>query len=406
MRNPARACYDQAEFQGLASLNILPDHSCRATTKKTMKIDFQNIKKDLTVFNATMARVYKEQGRYREELGSDQPGYQQSGCCPIHNDHNPSCSFSVMEDGTILFNCFACDAAGTIFDLVCAHRQWTMQENYSDIIRFIKESMQSDHDFSAITELQPAVKAVVPKETQPLTNIEEMGCETLRLSIFREHLKAQRMALMLGFAEETLMYMAARPWYALGLSPEGGLCFLYTDENRKYIGVKARLKEPWATRFGFSMNGNPYTIPGPTDSPFMKVCGTVTMWGIHAIPGSTHCIITEGETDAIAAMDAILHSGMPEKEFPAIVSINGAKNITLEKAEYFRGKHILLAFDSDRTGEEGKVKATSLLAGIAASVHALALPNGKKDVREANMSYQSYLIEEILSFTAIGKEAI
>lgn len=37
------------------------------------------------------------------------------------------------------------------------------------------------------------------------------------------------------------------------------------------------------------------------------------MWGIHAIPGSTHCIITEGETDAIAAMDAILHSGMPEK---------------------------------------------------------------------------------------------
>ena len=88
------------------------------------------------------------------------------------------------------------------------------------------------------------------------------------------------------------------------------------------------------------------------------------MWGIHAIPGSTHCIITEGETDAIAAMDAILHSGMPEKEFPAIVSINGVKSFNPERAEYFRGKHVLLAFDADEAGEEGKAKATSLLAGI------------------------------------------
>lgn len=373
-----------------------------------MKIDFQNIKKDLTAFNATLARIYKERGRslYRNELYSNRPGYQQTVCCPIHNDHNPSCSFSVMEDGTILFNCFACDAAGTIFDLVCAHKQWTMQENYSDIIHFIKESMKSDNDFSEIPTLQPAVKAIVPKEIQPLTHIEEMGCESLRMAIFLEHLKAQRMALTLGFAEETLMYMAARPWYALGLSPEGGLCFLYTDENGKYIGVKARLKEPWACYFGFSMNGNPYTIPGPTDHAFIKVCGTVTMWGIYAIPRSTHCIITEGETDAIAAMDAILHSGMPEKEFPAIVSINGVKSFNPERAEYFRGKHVLLAFDADEAGEEGKAKATGLLAGIAASVHALTLPNGKKDVRETNISHQSYLIGEILSFTAIGKEVI
>lgn len=373
-----------------------------------MNIDVQNIKKDLTAFNATLARVYKERGRslYLNELHSNCPGHQQTVCCPIHNDHNPSCSFSVMEDGTILFNCFACGAAGTIFDLVCEHMQWTMQENYSDIVQFIKESMQSDNDFYAIPTLQPAAKAVLPKETVPLTHLEEMGCHNLRLAIFREHMKAQRMALILGFAEQTLMYMAARPWYALGLSPEGGLCFLYTDENGKYIGVKARLKEPWATRFGFSMNGNPYTIPGPVNYSFMKVCGTVTMWGLHAIPMSTHCIITEGESDAIATMDALLHSGMPEEEFPAIVSINGVKIFNPERAEYFRGKHVLLAFDADETGEEGKAKATGLLAGIAASVQALTLPHGKKDVRETNMSHQSYLIGEILSFTAIGKEAI
>lgn len=70
--------------------------------------------------------------------------------------------------------------------------------------------MQSDNDFSAIPELQPAVKAVVPKEIRPLTHLEEMGCESLRMAIFLEHLKVQRMALTLGFAEETLMYMAAR----------------------------------------------------------------------------------------------------------------------------------------------------------------------------------------------------
>lgn len=54
------------------------------------------------------------------------------------------------------------------------------------------------------------------------------------------------------------------------------------------------------------------------------------------------------------------------------------KSFNPERAEYFRGKHVLLAFDADEAGEEGKAKATSLLAGIAASVHALILPNGKR----------------------------
>lgn len=48
-----------------------------------------------------------------ERLGAPDNKDQTRGICPFHDDKAPSCSFEVKAGH---FNCFGCDARGSIFD--------------------------------------------------------------------------------------------------------------------------------------------------------------------------------------------------------------------------------------------------------------------------------------------------
>jgi 5S rRNA maturation endonuclease (ribonuclease M5) len=109
---------------------------------------------------------------------------------------------------------------------------------------------------------------------------------------------------------------------------------------------------------------------------------TAGLWRVPAIKRATKgVIVTEGETDTIAALD----TGV-EQDGYAVVAKTGAGIFPDEAVEHFRGLNlpVFIVGDSDKAGREGASKTAAKLAEVC-EVHVVALPempDGKKDLRD------------------------
>lgn len=106
---------------------------------------------------------------------------------------------------------------------------------------------------------------------------------------------------------------------------------------------------------------------------------TAGLWRLPAVTRADKVIVTEGETDAIAALD----TGLEADRF-AVVAKTGAGIFPDDALPVFAGKTVFVIPDNDKAGHEGAAKTAAKLAEVA-TVHVVELPemaDGKKDLRD------------------------
>jgi len=79
---------------------------------------------------------------------------------------------------------------------------------------------------------------------------------------------------------------------------------------------------------------------------------------------SPECVVTEGEPDAIRALD----SGLDEWRKCAVVALPSASTIPAASLRAFTGKRVFLAMDCDEAGERARMTLIGRLSGIAAEI--------------------------------------
>ena len=91
--------------------------------------------------------------------------------------------------------------------------------------------------------------------------------------------------------------------------------------------------------------------------------------------------VTEGQWDAIALEYARARAGEPG----VVVAVPGANVFKTEWVDWLRGRDVYLCYDNDAAGAQGELKAASLLAGAAKSIHFFQWKDGEhsgKDLRD------------------------
>jgi len=91
--------------------------------------------------------------------------------------------------------------------------------------------------------------------------------------------------------------------------------------------------------------------------------------------------LCEGEWDAMALWECLRSLGVKED----VWALPGASSSTIKSAETFRGKQVMIVFDSDPPGERGMIKAGKLISAAGGEVKYLKWPEGVPvgyDIRE------------------------
>lgn len=106
---------------------------------------------------------------------------------------------------------------------------------------------------------------------------------------------------------------------------------------------------------------------------------TAGLWRLPAVTRAGKVIVTEGETDAIAALD----TGIEADGF-AVVAKTGAGIFPDDALPVFAGKTVFVIPDNDKPGRDGADKTAAKLREVA-TVYVVELPDmadGKKDLRD------------------------
>jgi len=148
-----------------------------------------------------------------------------------------------------------------------------------------------------------------------------------------------RVAKARGWKPETVRQLTYDP--CLGWH-EGKLAFLYDS------GVKLRWRENEQRRFAFAF-GKAHTL-----------------WRASLIVSTTRTVIvTEGETDGISAIDAGVEDANQET---IVVALPGASIMRVEWGPLFKGREVILCFDSDDAGRSAVRKFASIVAPYATAI--------------------------------------
>lgn len=269
--------------------------------------------------------------------------------CPMHEDRSPS--FAVFGTHHETCGCYPCGFKGDVF----AASQWmgrasTFPEAVKDVAAALGVSLPQS---TAGTATRPATAPPRPaKQPEPpfiLTDAERKTVAAARLA-FSDAFHAgepiiDRIAESLGFTRETLRLAA---WGSSGLglacpigSNEKWLCYAYPE------GLKWRNPHPKSTpRFRW--------IVGKATSP----------WRMEWVTDKTRTVyLTEGETDCMALME----SGLEADGTAACVASPGT-SFPREWAKLFKGKRVVLCFDSDNAGRAATATVAAILKGHAAEI--------------------------------------
>ena len=277
--------------------------------------------------------------RYYEDRFGDDPkttlkGSELHVCCPFHMDDNPSAHANV-ETGK--FHCKGCEAkAGSIVDF---HRRLDGDDTSAVVAanelfhRYIHPVIPPAVVKAAIHGLRdasPAVRAYPVDErfvSQEVIETHGIGWDGTR--------------------------------YTFPIENEFGLI---TNVRRYSQSGKAKM-----------VNYKP-----PKDSTEKRSFGSPTMlWPMHTIryaqDGST-VWVCEGEWDAAV----LLSLGIQ-----AVTGTNGSGSWPSQYNEFFRNKHVVIAYDNDKAGDEGAAKVTAELNDVALSIKRVRVPKKHgKDVSD------------------------
>ncbi len=287
----------------------------------------------------------KKRISFRELLAADGHHFKSGGsnalcCCPFHDDRNPSLSIFPSD---AYAHCFGCGWRGNIYAYEMDYKGVDFTEAWVNLNEWLLKGPRTGRKLvvprkepkptgaSLFTQMQrdDRNRYAVRLETDPW--IAERICQ-LRFERSGERWNPQTLRNMavdgpLGWAGDCLAFM-----YATG------------TKFRKWPGKE------------FIWEGE-----------------GLSLWRRHGLASATHVYLTEGETDAIAMVDA----GVEDDPNTTVIAVPGAGSFQPEWAEQFKGKAVTLCFDNDKAGEAGANKAGTLLQPYASEILTLNLGGAK-----------------------------
>lgn len=275
------------------------------------------------------------------------------GHCPMHDDRNPS--FAVFGQRNETAGCYPCGFAGDVFVVA----EWMGRAGaFPEAVRHVADTLGVHIPDDGRSPPRVATRTGMPiprPESKPeppceLTEAERETIHQARLA-FSDALHAgepiiAKIAASLGLKLETLQW-AARGESGLGIACSVGsskpwLCYCYP------AGLKWRNPHPKSTpRFRW--------IVGNARAPWR--------WEWAAKPEVETVFLTEGESDALALIEA----GLESDGTVACVASPGT-SFPRHWAPMFAGKRVVLCFDLDEPGMQAAATVAATLKGHAAKI--------------------------------------
>lgn len=277
----------------------------------------------------------KERISFRELLEADGHRFKGAGtnakcCCPFHPDRTPS--FSVHPNDGVA-HCFGCDWTGDIYKYVMESRSVDFTGAWVELNEWLLGGSRTIRKL--VTALPVAKPSTVQFTEEQHDERERYGKRLETDAWLAERLCQQRFEWNgERWNPQTLRHMAMDG--PLGWSGDC-LVFMYPTGNKF---------RRW---------------PG---KDFLWEGEGLSLWRRHGIPCATHIYLTEGETDAIALVDA----GVEDDPYATVVAVPGAGNFQQAWAEQFKGKVVTLCFDNDKAGQAGANKTGTLLKPYASEI--------------------------------------
>jgi hypothetical protein len=101
------------------------------------------------------------------------------------------------------------------------------------------------------------------------------------------------------------------------------------------------------------------------------------MYGLWLMPEKYDTVfVAEGEWDALVLLECLDQLKLKNT---AIIGVPGAGTFKPDVLPLLAGKDTYLFYDNDLAGENGKLKAAALLAGVTGKIHAIKWPKGFED---------------------------
>lgn len=268
--------------------------------------------------------------------------------CPFHDDHSPSCNID-DKSGTWLFKCWSCGAAGSLIDWHC--RLAGLDPGSREGLKSTAESTGLSLSSEPLTKAQKKTyaqrkanpKPIVHKPTKPKNpcpdNFDEIH-RIARRAVYENPEIQQKLADEFGVSTDTIRKLCYTS-DALGWSGKlNRILYLYPE------GAKQR-----------NPKGRPPRFQWP--------CGRAELpWRMHFFTHRKNVstvYLTEGESDAIAMIDAGLENLFPDDgELGSCVIASPGTSFKKEWGVLFKGADLIICFDHDDAG----IKASSKVAAI------------------------------------------
>ena len=286
----------------------------------------------------------KERISFRELLEADGHRFKGNGkgakcCCPFHPDRTPS--FSVHPNDGVA-HCFGCHWKGDIYKYVMDSRSVDFIGAWVELNEwFLGGSRTIRKSVTALPVAKPATIQLTEEQR------DERDGYAVRL--------------------EADLWLAER------------ICQLRFEWNGERWHPQTLRHMAMDGPLGWS--GDCLVFMYPTGNKFRRWPGKefiwegegLSLWRRHHLQSANHIYLTEGETDAIALVDA----GVEDDPYSAVVAVPGAGSFQPSWAEQFTGKTVTLCFDNDEAGVAGANKTGTLLQPYASEILTLNLGGAK-----------------------------
>ncbi|MCX6908212.1 MAG: DUF3987 domain-containing protein [Verrucomicrobia bacterium] len=277
-------------------------------------------------------------------------GAELKGLCPFHDDHHPSLR---VNEAKAVWCCDPCGKGGDVFKWLMLREGLTFPQAAEKLARRAGIPLNGDGGGSRSTLSSSCTGAAQARPAVTLPAADGKFAEG-----FAKRLGVKVETITKLIAEDALGYHAKKSAIVFGCQHADG----------SIAGLHLR---------GKNGNGSRWFQWLP------EGCGA-HLWRLPALKRADKVIVCEGETDAIAALDAGL-----EADGYAVVAKTGANVFPADAAEYFRGKTVFIVADLDKAGREGAADTAEKLRDVA-DVRIVTLPempaldDGKprKDLRD------------------------
>lgn len=355
--------------------------------------------------------------------------------CPFGTHSKPH--LEVVEYcGKGRWKCWACDQSGDIFDLYAAMNGVDVKSRFHEAVEGVcgvlgvscreerTTPRKSRKNARAGASRRRAKKAALTEAEDMPPAPAFLGAEdAAALEECRERLRNDR-----GLSRELLGELGLSVWLAaactepgtglplIGATEDRRLVYLYSapDETGRMRLTGAKLRRRDGMRNArLRLEGGAWKEYGLMDAPtddlkggarFVSLCGKCCQpWGMGAARDRQTVIITEGESDCLAMVEAVewlretygldpetgrpyeTAAGSLESMLPAVVAVPGVSGFRKGWASLFSGKNVIVAMDGDEAGRKAAAVLVEALAGLAA-VRSWAPPEEYKDARKMLLS--------------------